>query len=92
MAMEISVNRTSTDTCLWHIERELMQRYGVDRAKRYMEPLHYYISTGRASVEFIRKLMQAKPFMVARKLAKGGSTDEALKRVQSYIGYTPYTI
>lgn len=90
--MEIAVTKTSTETCLWSIERELMKRYGVDQGRRFIDPLCYYINTGRASVEFIRLLIQAKPFMVARKLAAGGSTEDAIKRVQSYIGYKPYTI
>ena len=42
--MEIAVTGTSTETCLWSIERELMKRYGVDQARRLADPLycHHY--------------------------------------------------
>ncbi len=84
---EISVNRTSIETCLWHIERHLTNKYGVTEAGVDMAPLRWYIYTGRASTEFIRELMKAKPFMVARKLHMGGSYQEAVDRVKKYIGW-----
>ena len=83
--MEIKVDRVSTDVALWDIERYLMQKYGTDAAQSDMAPLRWYVETGRASVDFIRKLMIAKPFMVARKLHEGGSYDEALDRVKKLI-------
>ena len=87
MRNSIEVNATSTDTCLWHIQRHIMQRYGVDESQRDMAPLKWYIFTGRASLDFMRRLLAAKPFMVARKLHMGGSDEEVLDRVKAYIGY-----
>lgn len=86
---EISVNATSIETFLWNVQRELMDRYGVDAASREIEPLRWYVDTGRASTPCIRKMMEAKPFMLARKLHQGGSDDEIIKRVQKYLGYVP---
>lgn len=82
----MTVNRTSIDTGLWHIERYLMDRYGVDAARRDLEPLRWYIDTGRASVDVIRRILTAKPFMVGRLLHKGGSYDDTIRRVLAYIG------
>ena len=77
---------TKIETGLWHIEWYLMQRYGVDTAKRDMDPIKWYIYTGRASVDVTNRLLCAKPFMVGRLLHKGGSYDEIIRRVLSYIG------
>lgn len=84
---EISVNSTSIETFLWCVQRELMDRYGVDAASREIEPLRWYIGTGRASTPCIRKMMEANPFMLARKLHQGGSTIEIINRILKYIGW-----
>lgn len=83
----ISVNRVSIDTCLWNIQRHLMDKVGVDESYQLMAPLTWYVNSGRASGDFIRHLMVAKSFMVARKLRQGGAYDEVITRVKSYIGY-----
>lgn len=85
--IQLSVNATTIDAFLYEIERNLMNSYGVDTAKREMEPLRWYIETARASTPCIRKMMEAKPFMLARKLHQGGSTDEIVKRILKYIGW-----
>lgn len=84
---EISVNATSIETFLWNVQRELMDRYGVDTASREIEPLRWYIDAGRASTPCIKKMMEAKPFMLARKLHQGGSTSEIINRILKYIGW-----
>lgn len=81
------MNKTMIETCLWHIQREIMTRHGCDAAERYMYPLTWYVNTGRASLDFLHKLVNARPVLVARDLAKGGSYDEALRRVFHRIGY-----
>lgn len=85
--MEVIVNRCSTETAIWNVYRVLMQKYGTDIADSDIAPLSWYIWSGRASVDFIRLLIAAKPFMVARKLHLGGSYDSAIERVKTYIGY-----
>lgn len=84
---EISVNATSIETFLWDVQRELMDRYGVDTANREITPLRWYIDTGRASTPCIKKMMEAKPFMLARKLHQGGSDAEIINRILKYIGW-----
>ena len=83
----ISIGPVAVETGLWHIQRYGLQHYGVDAAAQDIAPLKWYINTGRASVEFIRMVLTAKPFMVARKLHEGGSYDDVIKRVKDYIGY-----
>ena len=82
------MSATTIDTMLWNIKRELMNRIGCDAAERAMYPLNWYINTGRAPTEFLRKLQTARPGLVARDLAKGGSVDETIKRVCRRIGFS----
>jgi len=67
------------------IETYLMRKYGVDQASRDLYPIQWYVRTGRASMEFIKKLCNCKPFMIARLLHEDGSVDEQIKRVRDYV-------
>lgn len=83
----LPINKGTIDTGLWHIQRHLIEKYGTDQSYRDMEPISWYINSGRASIEFIRLLLGAKPYMVARKMHQGGSTQEVIARIKRYIGY-----
>ena len=72
------VNKNSIDNCIWKIQRVLMTKYGCTAADREIAPLIWYINTGRASTPFLKKLIDAKPFMIARKLHMGGSDAEIM--------------
>lgn len=67
------------------IETYLMRKYGVDQASRDLYPIQWYVRTGRASMEFIKKLCNCKSFMIARLLHEDGSVDEQIKRVRDYV-------
>lgn len=82
-----SVSNTMVDdfvyrTCLYGI-----QKYGYDTAQTDVDPLKWYISTGRASTQFLGLLLQKKPYMIARKLHEGGSVQESVDRIKKYIGF-----
>lgn len=81
------VNKNSIDDYIWKIQKILMEKYGTMAADREIAPLVWYIETGRASTPFLRKLIDAKPFMIARKLHMGGSDAEIIDRVKAYIGF-----
>lgn len=83
----ISISPVAVETGLWHIQRNLMQKHGVDQSYQDIAPLAWYISTGRASCDFIRAVLTAKPFMIARKLHMSGTYDEVIQRIKDYIGY-----
>lgn len=84
---EIPLSRTAIETCEGHIMRELYKLGTVSEAERAFAPLGRYIWTGRASADFLKRLIYAKPFMIARRLHKGGSDDEVVNRICQYIGY-----
>lgn len=81
------MSSTQIDTMLWSIQREDMQRHGCTQAERDMQPLVWYINTGRASTEFLRLLMNTRPVLVARDLHKGGSYEEVINRICHRIKY-----
>ena len=77
---------TKSDIYINEVLIYIMNHYGVDEAYRDIYPLEWYINTGRASAEFLRKLYTKKPFLIARRLHKGGSVDETVKRIKSFLG------
>ena len=81
----MNISKTSIDDGIWSIESYLISKYGVTTARRDIAPLRWYISTGRASCDYLRALLAAKPFVVARALHKGGSYDDVLARVSAKI-------
>lgn len=87
--MEIPVNNTSIDTCLWRIQMSIAKKHGYQLGEYFMYPLTWYINSGRASMEFLRRLLKAKPFMIGRILAKGGSDQEVMNRIKGYLKYEP---
>lgn len=74
------------DTYIYKIEKYLMERYGVDAMYRMLDPLTWYINTGRASATFLQMLAQEKPFVISRILAKGGSHDDVIRKIRKKIG------
>ena len=62
-------------------------KIGLDASYRVMDPLAWYISTGRASYEFTARLATKKPYRVFQVLHKaGGSYDDAIQAVKRYLG------
>lgn len=63
-------------------------RIGLDASYRVMDPLVWYIGTGRASYEFTARLATKKPYRVFQVLhkASGGSYDDAIHAVKLYLG------
>ena len=83
---QVSISYEVVDRVVWEIQRHLMWQYGTDQAVVDISPLTWYINTGRASTDFLRALVQAKPFMIARRLHKGGSHDEVIARIKKFLG------
>ena len=83
--MSNSISRTAIDEHVWLITRYLWERYGVDAGNRMISPLNWYISTGRASVDFLHKFVAAKPCVIGRILAKGGADDDILRAIRGRI-------
>lgn len=78
------INTTAIDEKLWQVRKYLMERYGCDKADIIIDPLVWYIGTGRASVAFLKAFLQSKTFMTARKLAKARTHDMAIGSLKTY--------
>ena len=70
---------------LWNVEYCLMRKYGSAPAEREMYPLKWYINTGRAPTIFLANLIEAKPFVIARLLHKGGTDEEVIRRIKTKL-------
>ena len=82
----ISISYNAVDECLWQIRMRLYQSGACwDEADCEIAPLAWYVNTGRASTEFLRALVTARPFMVARRLHEGGSYDEVIGRIKGLL-------
>ena len=81
----IDIGYLAIDSQIWEVQRYLMRKYGVDASDRETAPLKWWINTGRASTGFLRAFMEAKPFMIARQLHKGGSDQDVINRIISYL-------
>ena len=74
------------DEYIWKVESYLRSRYGIDATDRMIDPLTWYVRTGRASATFLINLVQTRPFVIGRILAKGGSHDEVIQKIRKRIG------
>lgn len=77
------------DNYLWDTEKSMWKAAGIDGAIRAIDPLRWYIETGRASLEFLRKLIKVKPFVMGRYLLKiqNNSVEDAVELIKKKIGY-----
>ena len=74
------------DRYIWKVQGYLMRKYGVDASERMIAPLVWYIATARASIDFLNKLTDTKPYVIGRILAKGGSDDDIINSIKHRIG------
>lgn len=79
------MSRTDINMMMGKIMMYMMETYGCDAGAREFSPLMWYVETGRASLEFLNRLWEAKQFMVARRLHKGGTDEEAIRRVKKLL-------
>lgn len=80
------ISRTVLDNYIWNVKLYMMKHYGCNTADREIDPLVWYINTGRASVQFLGRMIERKPYMIGRLLHKGGSVDEAINRLHEFVG------
>lgn len=83
----VIISSTLIDNFLYAIYTYLSGQYGWRVAERDMYPLKWYINSGRATNDFLHKMVIKKPYMIGRKLHQGGSYEDAVNRVCSYVGY-----
>lgn len=86
----ISISNENVETAMWRIQMDMVRRYGlsIDRAAQLMSPLHWYVRTGRATPDFLQRMIICKPFKISRRLVQEGSDEEIIKQIKKCIGYT----
>ena len=83
-----SCSYTATENTISNIELRLAREYGTLDAQRKVYPLKWYIYTGRACIEFIKRLNASPACNVCKALHNSGSDETVIKRVKKEIGFT----
>lgn len=81
MANKYTVSATGIIDYVWDVREYLYKKYGPTQGERDLDPLIWYINTGRASTLRLHELFSIKPYVVGRRLHQGGSYDEVITRV-----------
>ena len=81
------ISNSLVNDYMWKIQKYLMEKYGEKEAERNISALQWYINTGRASADFLLKLVNTKSYLIARILHNGGSDSEVIQRIKNYIKY-----
>ena len=81
----VRISRTLIESYMWDVERYTREKLGVTESDRVVSPLWWYIDTGRASADFLGRLVQVKPYVIGRLLMKGGSDAEVIDRVKARV-------
>lgn len=87
MKKSYAVSASGIDNYLWDVRHKCHTTIGVDRGDAACYPLIFYIHTGRASIEFLRKLIETSPTRIARILMGGGSDDQIISRIKKSIKF-----
>lgn len=84
-----TTNVYSIEGYLWDTRKAMWKTISVNDSSNAIYPLAWYIKTGRASLEFLRKMIQVKPYVMARYLIKiqDNSVDAAVDLIKQKIGY-----
>ncbi len=77
---------TEIENYIYEVQRCLVVKYGSRRAMVDIDPLVWYVTTGRAPVSFLKALLGKSPYLVARRLHQGGSHQEVVYRLCKFLG------
>lgn len=86
----VHLSATAIDDTLWAVKMKLCKRHSLADADRLISPLCWYISTGRASTDFLRLLVNTssrQKATIANRIAKGGTDEDVINSVCQYLGY-----
>jgi len=83
---------TRSEIYLYNVLGCLMKRHTADEAYRILDPLQWYISTGRAPGSFLRLLYESDPDAIASVLEQEGTVEESIVRVKNAIKYPGYAV
>ena len=80
------MNYNATDEYIFRVIMAGAKKHGLDNATRVVDPLLWYISTGRANYSFLAALAKCNPHLVYNVLYKAaGSHDSALIALRTYV-------
>lgn len=91
-----TVSSNTIEEMIYCIKSKLYKKYTIAESENYISPLVYYISTGRASTDFLKiliNLTERQKRTVANRLVKNYGNDKAaIDSICQYIGYERYCL
>lgn len=78
------------DDYIYDVQKCIMFKHGkgISESLNIIYPLSWYLTTGRASVSFVKAMYDVKPYVMARLLVKGyntGSHDDVVKAIKKKV-------
>ena len=75
---------------IYKVQKWVMFKHnkGISESLNIIYPLSWYLTTGRASVSFVKAMYEVKPYVMARLLVKGyntGSHDDVVKAIKKKV-------
>lgn len=84
----IIVSKASEDDFIHAVRMKLWEKCGTRLGDNLLYPLAYHIFTGRATLEFEKRLLATRPYLIARDLSSGGSDADIIRKIKKRIGYS----
>lgn len=78
----MNISRTSIDNKIDGVRRELLKTMTIREADNAIYPLAWWIYSARASLGFLRGIMEANTKTIAKRLANGGTVDDVVKSLR----------
>lgn len=92
MSNKYTISCDGIDNYLYAVEDKIRAKSDVVRVGwDYIAPLRWYIATGRASRDFLSRLVAIRPAYTARILLSGGSDLEIMEKVKRKVFGKDYT-
>lgn len=87
-----NISATNIEYAIYDIKSKMYRKHTISEAEKFIYPLVYYISTGRAPTEFLRiiiNLTERQKSVIANRLIKNYTNEEkAINSICQYIGFT----
>lgn len=82
------VSYQTIDEYIWKVEWYLAKKYGVDASYEISYPLKWYvILTGRATTDFLKGMLEVKPYVIGRILYnnRNDSTENIIEKIKKKV-------
>lgn len=91
--MEITMNKkyytynyAGLEAYTHDVKMFLAKKHGIDAAERMIDPLTWWVFTGRATLTECKALVEKRPYVIGKILEKGGTINNQVDAIKRKIG------